>query len=440
MSISFAATAPTSPAGLVVGARERLTDLHETLWAARSPREKLDVVAEVERLKSELAALEADVIADLDITRSAAQDGWASAADFVTAMSGGYRGSGGSEVRLARALTGECKLTHAALRAAEISKEQARVIVRVIGELPMKPGLRERAEKVMLANAETMGASDLKDAGRLLLEVVDPDGSERKAEKKLAREERAAHHNRFLSISEDGVGGVRIKGRTTVEDAGIIKAALFPLAAPAPAQPGADDDPARCEDGRDPRDHGARLLDALVEGCRRLMGADVLPEAHGATPRLSLTMDLGELQKLTGLATLETGELVSASAVRRLACDADVTAIVLGSHSEILDVARTRRLVTAAIWKALVVRDRHCAFPGCRRAPIACDAHHIEHWLDGGGTGLDNLVLLCRAHHMMMHNTPWQVRLNPVDRKPEFIPPFRLDPDQKPMRERRPRE
>ncbi|MGH3508692.1 MAG: HNH endonuclease signature motif containing protein, partial [Nocardioidaceae bacterium] len=50
---------------------------------------------------------------------------------------------------------------------------------------------------------------------------------------------------------------------------------------------------------------------------------------------------------------------------------------------------------TAPIWKAMVARDKHCAFPGCRRPPIACDAHHIVHWADGGGTGLDNLVLAC---------------------------------------------
>ena len=77
-------------------------------------------------------------------------------------------------------------------------------------------------------------------------------------------------------------------------------------------------------------------------------------------------------------------------------------------------------------------RDRHCAFPGCRRPPIACDAHHIEHWANGGPTALRNMVLLCRAHHTVLHNTPWEVRINPADRRPEFKPPpgrHRLHPD-----------
>ena len=52
--------------------------------------------------------------------------------------------------------------------------------------------------------------------------------------------------------------------------------------------------------------------------------------------------------------------------------------------------------------------------------PLACDAHHLTHWADGGSTSLDNLVLLCRAHHTLLHATPWQVRLNPLDRRPEF--------------------
>ena len=398
------------------------------------------MIAELEKFKSEMAAIEAEVVADVDATNAAAHDQWASAADYLTAISGGHKGSGSSEVRLARALTDDCQLTLEELRCASISKAQAQVIVRTIDQLPAGPALRRRAEEAMLEHAETLNAGELKAIGKHLIEVVDPDGCERKAEKQLAREERAAHHGRFLAIREDGAGGVWMRGRSTVEDAAVIKSALFPLAAPSPAQPGAGEDPSKCDSGRDPRDHGARFLDALVQGCRQLMSAEVLPEAHGATPRLTLTMDYADLLNATGPATLETGELLSASAVRRLACDADITSMVLGSHSEILDVGRTQRLVTAAIWKALVARDKHCAFPGCRRPPIACDAHHIVHWLDGGGTGLDNMALLCRAHHTMIHNTPWQMRLNPIDKLPEFIPPVRLDPEQKPVRERRPRQ
>jgi hypothetical protein len=79
--------------------------------------------------------------------------------------------------------------------------------------------------------------------------------------------------------------------------------------------------------------------------------------------------------------------------------------------------------VSTGLWYALVLRDEQCAFPGCGRLPLACDAHHIVHWAEGGPTSLSNLVMLCRRHHTLLHTTPWQVRLSPDDARPEFRPP-----------------
>ena len=146
----------------------------------------------------------------------------------------------------------------------------------------------------------------------------------------------------------------------------------------------------------------------------------LLPDQHGAKPRLTITVGLDSLRAGTGAATLETGDTISVAAVRRLACDAEIVPAVLGNHGEVLDVGRTQRLVTPGIWKALTLRDRHCRFPGCRRMPLACDAHHLHHWADGGPTSLDNLVLLCRGHHTLIHNTPWYARLDALTRQPVF--------------------
>jgi hypothetical protein len=141
-----------------------------------------------------------------------------------------------------------------------------------------------------------------------------------------------------------------------------------------------------------------------------LQTTDLLPDSHGATPRLTLTMDLQDLKNRAGLATTETGEQLSASAIRRICCDSDVIPAILGSNSEVLDVGRTQRLVTAAIWKALIARDQHCRFPNCTRPPIMCHAHHIQHWIDGGATSLDNMILLCGHHHRLIHAGPWTIR------------------------------
>ena len=133
-----------------------------------------------------------------------------------------------------------------------------------------------------------------------------------------------------------------------------------------------------------------------------------VPDSHGAKPRITVTLAYDAL--LAGGGDRPSSPPVapcSAAAVRQLACDADMLPVVLGSRSQILDVGRASRLVTTALWLALVARDRHCAFPGCTRPPVACDAHHVRHWVDGGHTALDNLVLLCRTHHTLIHTTPW---------------------------------
>jgi hypothetical protein len=81
-----------------------------------------------------------------------------------------------------------------------------------------------------------------------------------------------------------------------------------------------------------------------------------------------------------------------------------------------LDVGRRTRTVPPAIRTALVVRDRGCAFPGCDRPPSWTDAHHLEHWADGGPTALDNLVLLCRRHHRAVHEGGWRLTRTPDHR------------------------
>ena len=92
------------------------------------------------------------------------------------------------------------------------------------------------------------------------------------------------------------------------------------------------------------------------------------------------------------------GTVLSPQTVRKLACDASIIPMVLGSKSQPLDVGRTKRLVTPALLAALWARDKGCTFPGCGRPPQWCDAHHVKHWIDGGPTALLNLALLCGYH------------------------------------------
>jgi hypothetical protein len=188
-------------------------------------------------------------------------------------------------------------------------------------------------------------------------------------------------------------------------------------------------------DPRDPRDHGARLWDALVAVTQHGLDTGRVPDSHATPPRLLVTLDHQTLKDeldahgiatragTTGVGTTADGTDLPPGVLRRLACDAEIIPAVLGTKREVLDVGRLRRLVTPTLWTALVVRDRHCTFPACTRPPIMCHAHHLRHWINGGTTSLDNLALLCGHHHRVIHHTPWQTRLNTDDRQPEFLPP-----------------
>ncbi len=101
---------------------------------------------------------------------------------------------------------------------------------------------------------------------------------------------------------------------------------------------------------------------------------------------------------------------VSAETARRLACDAATVTMRHGPAGEILDVGRRTRIISPALRRALAARDRHCRFPGC--AATRCDAHHVEHWAQGGATALGNLVLFCRRHHRAVHEEGYRVALD----------------------------
>lgn len=431
MSIS-AASGP-SPSGVVVAAREQVAALTDLLWSAQTDDELVGVVEQVQTMRSTLAAVEAAAVVEVEargIARSKLHYG--STGDWLTHVGGLRRGEGRRRVVRAQALAGDCARTSEALADGSISPEQAEVIAAAVESLPSGELIRARGERFLIERSSSLDASELTRAGRHLAHVVDPDREERRLEAQLARDERAAHARRFFAITEDGAGGVRVKGRGSVEDCAVLKAALLPLTAPV-----ASVDPETGEEVRDVRDHGARLWDALVALAQHALDTDLPPATHGARPRLVVTVAHEALvSDLTGAAVTDDGSELSAGAVRRLACDADLLPVVLGTASEVLDVGRTHRLVTTPIWQALVARDRHCTFPSCTRPPLMCHAHHIVHWLSGGPTCLDNLALLCGHHHRVIHDSPWEIRLNSCDRKPEFVPPPRFGGSGGAIRER----
>ena len=409
-----------TPRDLVADAAALIGSLVGVDWADPPDHELVTLVEELQALRSGVRALEARLLAEIDERDIARRRlGWGSTTDWYAHLAGLRRGQAKQIVDHATELVTARASTLEALGAGAISPEQADVVLDAVERLPGDEELRGHAEGALLDEAARLTATELARHARDVIEVLDPDLTARKLEAQLDREDRVAHQRRYLSISDDGAGGIRIKGRGSVEDGAVIRAALLPLTAPVP-----ETDPKTCRQLPDARDYGVRLWDALVATAQHALDTDLPPESHGARPRVTVTVGLDTLRgELAARGVTEDGLELAPGAVRLLACDADVIPMLLGTAGEVLDVGRTHRLVTAALWRALVQRDRHCAFPGCTRPPVMGHAHHVVPWIEGGGTSLSNLVLLCGHHHRTIHMTPWQVRINTSDGLPEFLAP-----------------
>ncbi|MGY4856606.1 DUF222 domain-containing protein [Cryobacterium sp. AP23] len=120
---------------------------------------------------------------------------------------------------------------------------------------------------------------------------------------------------------------------------------------------------------------------------------------------------------------------VSPETLERLICDSGSVEIRFDEHNRPLDVGHEQRLFNRAQRRAMAARDGGCMWPGCDKPPSFTEAHHIEHWLrDHGRTDITQGILLCHAHHMLLHNRRWQIFENTG--KYWLRPPATIDPGQ----------
>jgi hypothetical protein len=164
--------------------------------------------------------------------------------------------------------------------------------------------------------------------------------------------------------------------------------------------------------GEPARSPAHRRADALVDICRRFLDHQHHRRGGHHRPHLNIITTLDDLQR-QGPGRLVDGTIVDPTTLGRLACDAGIHRVVTDGRSSILDYGTTTRTVPAPLFNALVIRDRHCRYPGCDRPPDWTEAHHIRWVTRGGPTALDNLVLLCTRHHHLLHSPRWHAKLLP---------------------------
>jgi len=278
---------------------------------------------------------------------------------------------------------------------------------------------------VLLETARRLDPPTLRKVVTYLHEVADLGSADERV--------RRQHERRGLWVSPTLTGMVAVDGLLEPEAGEVLLTALEPLARPASAE--------------DDHSGAQRRADALGELARRQLEGGRLPNSGGVRPQVTVTVDLASLLGGAGLPGANSDWVgpLPAENVRRLACDATVTRVLVSRHpiedqddggdhhpaqpdtapgdlaarlhaavallppalggapTQPLEVGRATRVVSPSQRTALAVRDGGCRFPGCARPPAWCEAHHRRHWLHGGPTDLNNLVLLCRAHHRAVH-------------------------------------
>ncbi len=264
-------------------------------------------------------------------------------------------------VKTATALRSTCAATAAALAEGVIGVGQAHVVASVIEKLPsaLAPDVRTAGEVALVEHAAVLNPSDLARAGRFFASRVDPRG--------LARDEAEQRERSGITFASTLYGAGFARGDLDAESLAVICAAIEPLSGPVPDADGQVDG----------RTAARRRLDAVVQIMRHWLDCQTVPDVRRPGTHLSVVTTDATLGGAAGGSSLDWGGVISGEATRRLACDATITGVTVGALGQVLDVGRRTRVVTPAIWAALVVRDQGCAFPGCDAPTSRCDAHHV---------------------------------------------------------------
>jgi hypothetical protein len=203
------------------------------------------------------------------------------------------------------------------------------------------------------------------------------------------------------------------------------------------------------EPPKDDRSYGQKRLDGLIHAINMALKAGKVSKHGGYQPQIVVNIDHKTLEHdLTSIASgdpdgssslnptfrsdaVHSGP-INPITIRRLACNAELLPVVLGSDSQIIEAGNRARLFSAEQRKLLYARDRGCTFPNCTTGVDRCEAHHVHEYSRGGETTLDNGAMVCSHHHHLVHETNWRIEM----RKgvPYWVAPVEEDPTQRLLR------
>jgi hypothetical protein len=339
-------------------------------------------------------------LAEIDRRNSVDDEGYLSTASWLRDKARMSSRAAYQEVFTARALD-TMPLASEAHREGDIASGHVKILVRAARA---HPGSYPEAEETLVDAARTLSVREMARLVDYWAQNLDPDLAVDAAQ--------ALHERRRIHISATYEGMVRLDGWLDREGGATVMSAL-----------GAHTD-AGVRDPSEERTPAQLRADALVEICRQHLDHGDLPVTGGERPHINLTVGLGTLEHRAG-EPCEADEfgVVTPDAALRLACDAGISRIITKGPSEPLDVGRRTRTIPPAIRRGLVARDGGCRYPGCDRPQRWCDGHHIRHWIHGGPTNLDNLVLLCRRHHRRVHEQGETITLEGTEVQVSRAPP-----------------
>ncbi|ACZ30230.1 hypothetical protein Xcel_1199 [Xylanimonas cellulosilytica DSM 15894] len=370
-----------------------------------------------------LPRLEADGVWALDGSR--AFSAWLSRHDDVPRYLADREARQGRALRDAlpatrhAALTGTIGLDHVTAMADTVTTDARRAALAapVTGlptrydddgaELPPPSG-----EEFLLAQAALYPLPGFQRLVKRFAHVADPDADD--------RGHRTAEDREHFELSST-MGGWHVTGFLTPEHGAALRIALDAIM----GAPAADDErtltqrraQAVADLARTALDRGSHGAGAAVrphltvtvsfDELRRLLarqaGDAPVEDDAPADDTVNDGVDLADLTRNPAILEGSTGPLPP-GLLRRLACDSEITRVVFGPDSQILNVGRSQRTVTGQLRRAVIARDQHCTWPGCHEPPSRCEVHHAErHWAQHHGeTSAANSALLCWHHHTVV--------------------------------------